>query len=816
MRRNRHGKRSGVRVRCSGAIFVASLSAGPLLSCSYDGAPAVAAPVALGDALDVRQEQEPQADSLERLRDMLAQSGPDGQGARESAVARLLAMPDAAAHQLLLDRLRTNDDPDGLRLTILASLRSQLLGSPSTQFGGAGPELRQQLLAGYVGACAPLWANAPDVVDAASAPVRAAARRALRRVTARDLDAAASALMASMAPAQRAVLLRCLADMQQALLARTIARHLEAPESVVREAAQKALDLLVYPDNTIRTQAEFDAWSQQYGAWTYVDLVQRSARLGPRAFQRLRDQMQQMRVDGAREFVAVHVARRTGIDWAAIQARTTSDGPAVLDACLEALQDALARAPATEGAAAARHAFFRALLDRFGQVPDSQQPDVQSRRALLLEVAAYLIRSDEAELAGEIRSLLLAELAVASPDGQVAALRGLRRFPSDQARQALVKRGRVLCNDLASNQRQLQVILDTLASVKEPRWLAPGPDAADKADWVALVDRACRSAPERDLRNRGLLLAQTLDGSKRYVPEAFGVLRDLAKDRKLDTKFRSACLIYLDAWRADEQLAPEWLAALQQALADEEAGLRKQAAMSLARLREVNDPRRAEWLPATITALQGRLLAEPDAAVLGALVDCTQELGREPGMSGPAIAALKDVLAQLGDPIVDEQKFRLEPSLRALAAIAAGAKATPGQWLAACESLLVHQKRKGLRQVLQIQKAIELAKDVASEDEAAADRARRAMVYLIGAASLQPLRTDWSAEANQEEARHVRIAFGALDALDAAQQMDAPRHRVLRAAVDLASGKHQDVVQRVSAWLAAPDATAPEYLDYLR
>ncbi|MEC8252959.1 MAG: hypothetical protein VX044_07075, partial [Planctomycetota bacterium] len=287
MWRKRLGKRKGVRARLSGAVFIASLSAGLLLSCSYDGGAAGAAPVAFGDVLDLGHEQAPQADRLERMRDMLAQSGPDGQGARESAVARLLATPDEAAHQLLLDRLQINDDPDSLRLTILAGLRSQLLGSPSTQFGGAGPELRRQLLAGYVGACATMWANAPDVVDEASAPVRAAARRALRRVTARDLDAAASALMTSMEPAQRAVLLRCLADMQQALLARTIARHLEAPESVVREAAQKALDLLVYPDNTIRTQAEFDAWSQQYGAWTYVDLVQRSARLGPRAFQRL-------------------------------------------------------------------------------------------------------------------------------------------------------------------------------------------------------------------------------------------------------------------------------------------------------------------------------------------------------------------------------------------------------------------------------------------------------------------------------------------------------------------------------------------------
>ena len=778
-------------------------------------APAVA-PRESQQGAGASQPQQPAADPLDELRAMLGRPGPDGLADREAAVARLLEMPQVEAHQLLQDRLRDSSDPDRVRVTVLAGLQSHLLGSVKKQFGGADAELRRQLVAGYLGACAPLWANAPDVDVAVAAPVRAAARRALQRVPARELAAAASTLLASAEASDRANALRCLADMQQTLLAPTIASQLEAPEAVVRAAAQKALDLLIYPDDTIRTKAEFDAWAKEYGMRSYVDLAQRSARLGPRAFQQLRDQMQRMRVDAAREFVAVHVSRRADIDWEAVKSRTTSDGPAVLDACLAALQEALSRAPGIEGAAAARHAFFRALLERLAQVPQSQQPDVQRRRALLLEVAAYLVRPEEAELAGEIRALLLAELAVASADGQVAALRGLRRFPSEQARQALVERGKALFVDLDANQRQLQVILDTLAARTEPRWVAPGPDAADKLGWVALVDQSCRSAPERDLRDRGLLLAQTLDAQKRYVPEAFAALRGLTEDPKLDTKFRSTCLIYLDAWRTDQGVADEWLAALLRALGDDAAGLRRQAASSLARLREANDPRRADWLKRALEALRGRLSVEPDQAVLGALVDCMQELGREPGMSAASIEAITRVLQELGDPVAKGQEFRLDPLLRALATIAADNKASSAQWLAACAPLLAHGKRKGLRVVLQTHKASELTKDVGSEDAGRAGRARQAMRYLIGAAALRPTRTDWGIDANKEEARHVRAAFGALDSVPPAEQLDEPAHRLLRAAVDRAMGKDQDVVERASAWLAGEAAGDVAYTDRLR
>ncbi|MCK5941661.1 MAG: hypothetical protein KAI24_06815, partial [Planctomycetes bacterium] len=241
------------------------------------------------------------------------------------------------------------------------------------------------------------------------------------------------------------------------------------------------------------------------------------------------------------------------------------------------------------------------------------------------------------------------------------------------------------------------------------------------------------------------------------------------------------------------------------------------AARSLARLPESNDTRKTKWYGSTLTALRGHLRIETDPSVLDALVDCVQVLGREPQMPEPAIGAVKFVLGQLGDPIKKEHEFRLDPLLRALATIAAERHASTEQWLSACDPLLAHGNRQRLRLVLETHSAHELAKDVSNADAAVADRARRAMRCVIGAAAMLPVRTRWgSTDQLKQEARHVRTAFGALDTVDVAQRLDEPKHRMLRLAVDLAAGKHQEVVQRAMGWLNQPQPADAAYRDRLR
>jgi hypothetical protein len=768
--------------------------------------------------------QDDTQDEIDRLRAMLQRSGPEGRADRASAVAQLLRMPKIEAHRLLHEYLQKKDDPDGLRITILEALHSELLGNPATQFGGASETLRKLIVTGYLGSCAPLWKGANDVENVSIATVRIAARQALRRVPVRELDVAARTLMTTVDPEDGVFVLRCLADMQQTLLAQTIADQLESPEQIVRDGAQRSLQLLTYADQMIRTKADFALWFARFGTLRYVDLAERAARNGPRTYSRLRDELERFRVLAAREFVAVNIAQQPGINWPVVQERTLSDGPAVLDACLKELQVVLGQATSVEGAAAGRQAFFRALLDRFAKVPDAAEIEIQRRRALLLEVAAYLVRPQETEFANEIRGLLVKQLALPSIPSQVAALRGIRRFPSPDARSVLVQRARQMLADSGANKEPLQVILDTLAARKEPRWDAPSIGDADKSDWLTMIDECCRTKPELELRRRAQLLATTLDKAEKRVPEAFGVLLSIAKDSQFDAEFRRTCLIYLDSWRKDTEVAEQWLVAMHELMAEsKQVSLRRQAAESLVRLPESVDPRRAVWFASTLSVLRDRLLVEPDAGVLKALIECLEVIGRAPQMSTDAIDVLASVLAELGSPVDSQQAFRLEPLLQALAAIAAEPDALTAEWVAACGPLLSNGSRESLRLVLASHDAVNLAKDVAKAENGAGALACKAMRLLIDAAALKPETLPWeSSDALKAEARDVRTAFEALDSADVTERLDAPQHRLVRLSVDLAAGRYQEVVQRATAWLvtgegqsAAPDEVFSDRLRLL-
>lgn len=800
------GKRQGIQ------NLILALALGLVLTSLT--APATA--IVRASILATLSDQQDNPVDLEQLRAMLDKSGPEGKTDRVRAVQQLLGLAKREAHSLLQERLRRTEDPDGLRQTILESLGTHLLGNPKTQFGGADETLRKVILTGYLDACAPLWRDAQAVEELGSYPVRQLARETLRRVPVRELDTAARTLLSQNAPLDRVFVLRCLADMQQTLLAKTIADQLDAKEDLVQLAAQEALRLLTYSQTTIRTKKEFDAWFAQYGSLRYVDLVERAARGAPSTYESLSEELKRVRVDAARELVTVHVAARPGINWPAVQALTFSDGNPVLDACLSALQSVLVKGTAVDGAAPQRQAFCRALLDRFAKVGVADAPE-QTRRALLIEVAAYLIKPQEAEFANEIRGLLIAELASSSQKSQIAALRGLRRFPSPAARNALVQRALSVLTDRQEQQEQLQIILETLASRTEPRWSAPSPKDSDKQDWLQLIDKSCRTAKDARLREKALLVAQVPDDVGARVPDAFGVLMNLAQDAKLETSFRAVCLIYLEEWRDDKPLAEQWLFGLHDLLSAKEQPVRRQAAESLVHVPKSKDDRRAQWFSKTLEKVRERLSVETDEAVLKALVECVTAIGAENQMSEQTIGVLKTVLGGIGNPIPAEHAARVKRLLQGLSTIAAGPNAQPGQWLAACEPLLANKERGLLRVVLGSHDAIGLAKDADKSDKALADRACQAMRYLIEAAVLKPADQLWSRSDDlKNEARDVRAAFEALDKAAAAQRLDQSKHRLVRLAVDLNAGKNAEVVARATNWLKANGAQDAAYTDEVR
>ena len=737
---------------------------------------------------------------LERLRGMLAQVGPDGRDARETAVERLLGMADPAAHRVLQDRLRQNDDTDAVRETILRALQRALLASPAGWFGGAGDQARRQIFTGYLSALAVLWKEPGQAIDdAADQPVRAAARTCLQRVPARELDAAARVLLASAEIELRVLVLRCLADMQQVVLTQTLADFLDAPEELVRAQARRSLQLLTCHDEEFQTKGQFVVWFERNGSARYVDLAERAARLGPRPSERLRDELARLRVDSARDFVRALTVRSPGIDWATIQARTLVDDPAVLDACLDQLQQSLASGLPADDQALPRQTFSRALVQRFRQVA----PEQSRRRAALLEVSAHLTRPEETELANEITPLLLAQLDPANSGVHVAALRGLRRFPGVETRTRIVRYAVSTMNEGAPGSERLLAALATLSSRSVPRWFAPLPTDPDRAEWLALVAAACRTQSDNDVRSAGLTLAQSIDSREVRVAEAFKLLVDLVNDATQDARFRSTCLIQLQGWRNQPEAADGYVGLLRELLQDPAAELRKQAAESLSRLPEFTDARRAAWIGATIASIERRLVVEPSPAVLRALIDCLLACAKEPQMTEKAMGALNGVFGDFKDQVPPEHQFRIDPLLQALATVAADPHTELGQWLAACKPLEHSQKRQSLRLVLQSHGAVDLARSVDASDPALAGRARLAMQYIVKAALLKPAKEPWtSTEELQREAFEVRVAFSALDNADEKDRLDEPVHRALRLEVDLALSKHLDVVQRATTWLS--------------
>jgi hypothetical protein len=741
----------------------------------------------------------PQGDEVERLQNQIAAAGPDGKELRELAIDRILASSKLTVHELLYRRLRTADDPDQVRLAVVTALQRHFLQASNQYFGGVAGAERDRVLAGYLQALARLWRETSGIaVEGSTDPLLAAARQALMRVPARELDGAARALFATATADEQLDVLWCLADLQQVLFAATIADRLDATDPTLRAGAATALQRLTCHDTPIQDRAAFTAWHERFGTWKYVDLVERAARRGTRPLEEMQQQIASLQVAAACDVVRAHVKGTPGVDWAAVQGRVVVDDVRVLDACLDILQQALASGVVADGPSPARQAFCRALLQLRGQTA----AEFRHRRARLLEVAAWLGHPEETELATELVGQLLAEAEGDDPAARVAAVRGLRRYPSVDNRVRLVAIATRLLAETKVPRDEVAAILQALTARSSPRWMAPLPNDPDKADWLSLMAAGCRSDEGLELREVALQMAQVLDKNDQRVPEVFQLLLVLVRDAALATKFRVTCAIHLQGWLAEKGVADAWVRTFQELLIDSEPDLRQQAAEALSSLVASIDPKRGEWLTSTILVIRERLGVEPDPTVLRPLVACMQACGCEPGMPEKAIGALRFVLQSLPNPVPPDQLFRVEPLLSALATVAAHPRADRGQWLGACEVLAANRRRQSLRLILQNQAAIELAQFVAAADPGASKRARDALRWLLETAAMKPMREAWTAtEELQREARDVRTAFSAFDTLDEALRPDSAALRLLRLDIDLFAGKHSDVVQRATAWL---------------
>ncbi|MGE3175253.1 MAG: hypothetical protein AB7O97_21680 [Planctomycetota bacterium] len=761
-----------------------------------------AAPMRGGSPSQQNGQEGPELGLVDRLRAQLAQPGGEGQDQRAMAIERLLSLPDEAAHAVLQARLADADDPDGVRWSVLQALVRRLLNPADPVFGEFEDiqTQRARLVRGYGRALVPFWLGKPDADGLlAPDPLRDQARACLVRMPVRPLAEGLRAVAQDQAAplTDRAAALRAAGDTQNLHFGALLADFVAVDEPQLRRAARVALRYLTFAEDAFESREQFEAWFQRNGGRRYLELAEEAARLGARRARQHREELLRVQREASSQIVRALTERRTGIDWAAVQQRTLVDDPGTVRACLLELRQTMADRQLSEDGQA-RQAFARAVLQRYRGI----DAEAGGTRALMLEVTAYLVRPTEVDLANELAAELLVQLGADDPEMQLAALRGLRRFPSPEARAAVVRLGAQAMQRGEAADGVLSQVLLTLSTGGDSPWRAPAEGAADRAAWLELVRGVATGAFPRDRRNEALEVAMQLDREQKRVAEVFDMLLGIANDPTREPPFRTACLIRLQAWRDQPGRASLLVQAHTQLLGDADRDVRLFVAEQLTRLPAVAEDQRKQWLVSIVATLRDKLQTETNSAVRTAMLDCLAACSRDPGTPEAAIGALNVVLDTLGVPVPPDQQQRADQLLTSLTTIAADPRAEVGHWLNACDVLLKHERRAQLRHVLETHNAVLFAKDARAGDTALSQPARMAMRFLLRAALLKPAREPWQSG----EANDVRIAFEALPPGERLpENLQDPAFRLLRLDALLACGKSQEVLALGNAWIEEKD-----------
>lgn len=758
---------------------------------------------------------------LDRLRAELAQPGAEGKKSRQVAIEHLLSLPDERAHAVLRARLAAADDPDHVRLQVLETLARHLRNPVDPVFGELVPqkELRLRIVRSYAESIATFWFDDSTIEGVPGGELGALAREVVVRMPPRVLAEAFRQIVDdAQIPLQvRLAAIRAAGDTQDLLFAAMLADYVSADDQEIRFAARTALRYLTFHEATFESKEQFAEWQRANEDRTYVELAEDAARRGARRERLHLEELAQVRRAAAAEVVRALTEKRKGVDWPAVQARTLGEDVEILRVCLEQLRTTLTDAAAADEVAG-RTAFARALVQRYRQ----DLPAERTLRGLLLEVLAAVVRPGDADLASEVSAELLAQLATGEPPLQLAALRALKRYPSPEARAAVVA---VATASLARgpNDPVLAQALQTLATGGDNPWRSPLEGAPERAQWIQLIRTVCTGDYPRDRRNDAIAAALQVDRENKRQLESFDLLLEIANDQKREPDFRTACLIQLQVWRDHPTRASVLVQALARLLGDPERDVRLFAADSLARLPEAGEEQKRTWLGTIVSALRERLQQESNPVVLRAMLACLVATTREPGTPEAAIGALNVALEAIGLPVPEEQQARTQALLQTLTEVAADPRASQGQWVGACETLLRHERRRMLRHVLVSHNAVQLGRDIRSADAQVASRARSAVRYILLAALLKAQNEAWtSTEELRREASDVRTAFESIPPeTKLPESVDDVRFRLLRLEVLVATDALVDAIAQSRAWLdernAAESQTfSVEQLDTVR
>ncbi|MBK8096919.1 MAG: hypothetical protein IPK26_07425 [Planctomycetes bacterium] len=744
---------------------------------------------------------------IERLRDQIRQPGPDAREVREAAIEALLALPDERAHELLQQALRVPpaDDADRVTPAVLQALSRRLRAAADPVFSAAAdPVQRSRLLAGYLPPLIAFWRGQTDATgELMPDPLRDLARACVVRVPAADLDRA----LRTCAEADRLSTLRCAADAQQLVAGLFLAEHLQDTDSAVAAAAAAGLRQLTFVAEGFADRKAFTDWYEANKDRRYLDLAEAAARAHLRATTVFAAQLGEVQKQALIDFVRLHVEKRTGVDWAAIEARVFGGDP-IASAGLEQLRVSLAAAPLADEPGPGRVAFLRILLQRLERASPAE--------ATILEIAGYLCRVDDGEVHAAVQQRLHAALVGEQPALQMAAARGLRRLPTADNRAAVVQFARAARRGGARLRPQLEAALATLVC-RTPTWHAPLESEPGHAEWALLLRELLLDDPATGLRDDALALALLPDSRGARSATAFALLLALAKDPAVDREFRTTCLLHLQDWRDDPQCADTWVRELARLLDDASEEIRLFAATALAALPEVAGPQ-AAWREHVGLAMRERLRVETALVVVRAMAECLVAYSRQPETADQVIGTLNKVLDDLPRPLPAEQVARVEPLLHALTTIAVEPRTAVSQWVSACEMLLRFEKRRSLRHVFTGHGAAGLlGRDSTEEEKQAAQKIAR---LLVKTAVLKNPKESWTASDElRAEVQDVRSAFAVLSG---SAELQAPAMRLLRLEVDLALDKSKDVIALALQCLQAGpddgnvDAMSPAQKDEVR
>ncbi len=741
---------------------------------------------------------------LDRLRADLAQPGAEGARQRLAAIEHLLSLPDERSQQVLVDRITTTEDLDGVRAPVLEALVRRLRNPVDPVFGETAPrEPKVRIVRAYAEGLATFWLDDSTIEGVPSGPLGSLAREAIVLMPARALIEAQRQILSSQDATLplRIATLRAAGDTQDLQFGALLADFLADENPAIHKAASTALRYLTFHDATFENRAQYDAFVAQNEGRTYVELAEDAARRAARREREHVEQVAALQRAASADLVRALTEKRKTIDWTEVGKLTLTEDAETLAACLAQLRRTLADGVASDDGQG-RSAFARDLVQRYRQDSTQDRPI----RPMLLEVAAAVVRAADADACAEVSAELLAQLASSDPNLQSAALRSMRRFQSPESRAAIVAVATAAMARGGDDPVFAQA-LGALSAVGEGQWRAPAEGGIGRVEWHELVKAVCTGDFSRERRNEAVAMALLVDREGKRATESFELLLAIAKDPAREPDFRNACLIHLQSWREDPTRTGALVDALTALLGDDERDVRLFAAESLTRLPEGTEEQRAAWIAGIVERMRNLLQVETNGAVVRAMLACLVACTREPGKPEAAIGALNVAIEEVSKAASEDAQARVSMLLQTLTEIAADPRAGQGQWLGACEMLVRHQRRRMLRHVLVSQNAIGLAKDLRSSDQMLLSRARSAVHFILLAAISKPENEAWdSTDELRREAADVRIAFDAVPkGMRLPDSIDAPAFRLLRLQTLLSTGGHKEVVTLAQAWIEERD-----------